>query len=1000
METPTRRPFASTDSASTVNPRIVAVQNSFGAGSPMQSSPMSETQDESGGDSQALALNDEANEVIAREQHFYLLLNKFPSVFIPFIRALRFDAGVYAFQILANMDTYMQTLPRGFRDFDVSADDPQDIYLLSDLCLYAPREDGEGGIFVSKGHHGRIIPTESNTFTVQWRFRYNGWAYIGRVLEHAEKVSPTDIVVEEITLLISDTMRQLSTEEAIELLESICENLSEDNNVLVIIGRILTIAMQRKNIGVSVAALEFFAALTRVLPSKVWEFLENSTLLDRSGNGGMAAYVLSSVEIINGDYKFTLALIDLVCALTNDVLIGKFTYAVKPSVKAGILLQLFRHLMNVYESFSYWKYEDLHERLKIATRISEVFESIIRIVYCVDEFSEGTEKINGVLFPATQHILDRFLVTDSKPSRCLQPLLGGIEAASRTMEALKNDQDLLNRTYGWIESSLSLAEVLTRARSLLKRAPTQLERKLFGLAASMSVLFANESVLRLKLMQLLNAMVASEWSEKPSLLAYFGSGPAAAFAASLVKAIESDIDYPMQNEIANFVSLVFSTKQQGLSILLLTGKELGLDSKSESEAKKEKEKEKGPVKSLLQALEKKAQQTEEIRVEFTANILESLALAQNTLSTALFESQEDKGLLNKILKLIDQGTEGRVSGLESSETIVRYCYETLRAARGVQLCAVHLHKARKGSSEAKTIISHIVGNLPRLADVAFRIYGYRASLHGNLHRNFDKKWPEARLIRFQRTVLVAGERKYGTGYKYDVEMMDMILGADPIWSGYKSEVEQANLNLSLIDAQSHLFRAWWLLTIALLDWTEEDGKLASVLEEIACKCLTINIEEGVIAPLFQPIVNERCELAFIIIQKLAALSTQKSKSGRVDFKRILRLAHDLIVSGGMEFVQALTEGRQENYRPVLRLLLLSVQELRDEKPDAEITKLVHDLIEQVVARSYSVLGPDALDAFRKPGEGAGEDGPMSKAGEDMLLLTSLLRDCLNINGVV
>lgn len=417
-------------------------------------------------------------------------------------------------------------------------------------------------------------------------------------------------------------------------------------------------------------------------------------------------------------------------------------------------------------------------------------------MYGIDEFTNGADKINGDLFSASQHIIDRFLIVDNKASRCLQPLLRAIQSASRTLELLQADNNILYLAYEWIEGALTYAQILTCTRSLLKRSPSQLERKLFLLAPDLSALFTNESVLRLKLMQLLNAMIASEWDDKPSLLAYLGTNPAASFATSLVKAIGSDIDEMMQNEIAKFASLVFSTKQQGLSILLLTGRELGLD-------QKEDDKEKGKEKqSLVKALEKKAQQAEDLRVEYAANIFESLAFAQNTLSTVIFEHQENQEFLENILKLVDQGTAGRVTGMESSETIVRFCYEALRAARGVQLCAVHLHKAKRGSKESKMIVAHFTKSLQNLADTAFRIYGYRASLHGNLHRNFDKKWPAAKLIRFQRTAIMVTERKYGTGYKYDTEMMDLVLGADPIWAGYKKEVAQANLNLSLIDAQS------------------------------------------------------------------------------------------------------------------------------------------------------------------------------------------------------
>ncbi|KAK9244120.1 nucleoporin subcomplex protein binding to Pom34-domain-containing protein [Lipomyces tetrasporus] len=929
-----------------------------------------------------------------QSRRFFLLQAKFPVVFVPFIKELK-KLGPEAHYILMKMKTFMQNLPRGFLNFDVSPDDPDDIYLLSDHCLYAPREeDNEGGFYIPKGHHGRTIPNESNTFCVQWRYEYDGWSFLGRVLEHAAKISPTDVVVEEIIYLISNTLRCLDNYTAMDMLESLCAKLQIEDDVINIIGNVLTNAMQRKDVNVSVAAIDFFTALIPVLPHRVWEFLSNSNLLDRNGQGGMAAFILSSVEIISGDYRFTLAVIQMVNVLVKDAVIGKFSTLIQPEVRTNVLLPFTRHLANIYETFSYWKYENLSHRLDIAISISDLFSSILLAVYGIDEATDGINKINGVLVPASQHMLDRFLASDSKNLRCIQPIIGSIEASARSLQALADDPELLNRSYELIEAALIFAEKLTRVRTLLKRTPSQLELKLFGLAPALTQLFLRENVLRFRIMKLLNGMVDSVWdgAEAPSLLAHLGPSSAVTFVNALNKALESKRDMNTQNEIARFASAVFCTKQQGLSILLLTGKELG---NHNGQDKKDTQ----AAVSLVQALEKKAEQFEELPVELSVNILECIALAQNSRATAVFDSRRNQEFLTKIFEMLDRGTGGRVTGLESADTIVRFCFNSLLAARAVQLCAVQLHKNTQGSAESKSIVDYFVksDNLAKLADTAFRIQGYRSSLHGNLHRNFDKKWPMAKLIRFQRTSL--SQKKYGPSYKYDLEMMDDIFSVDPIWIGYRSEIVQANLNLSLIDSQSHLFQAWWLLVAALLEHAEGDSKLLKALEQIAIQCLQINLDEGIMAPLFFPIVNDRSQLAFAITQKLHAISTPSVHKLHFDFTKILSLAWAFISSVDVDFPQALTDGKKETYRPLLRILIVCARALKDTKADSNVSQIMSGILEDIVSKAYMILGPEALEAFEESGNQHGEK-VLNESAQDMLLVTSLLRDCLNIDGVL
>ena len=82
--------------------------------------------------------------------------------------------------------------------------------------------------------------------------------------------------------------------------------------------------------------------------------------------------------------------------------------------------------------------------------------------------------------------------------------------------------------------------------------------------------------------------------------------------------------------------------------------------------------------------------------------------------------------------------------------------------------------------------------------------GYNASLHGNFARNFAKRFPGVEVDDFKRTMWLP--RELGKGYYYALEAAEEMLGFDAGWggvkqSGFRKEMETANLNLSLVEAQ-------------------------------------------------------------------------------------------------------------------------------------------------------------------------------------------------------
>lgn len=112
------------------------------------------------------------------------------------------------------------------------------------------------------------------------------------------------------------------------------------------------------------------------------------------------------------------------------------------------------------------------------------------------------------------------------------------------------------------------------------------------------------------------------------------------------------------------------------------------------------------------------------------------------------------------------------------------------------------HSRHLGNSGA--LAKNLVSDLDYYLRDGVEVGGYNKSLHNNFSRNFSNKYSDCPVDYFKRTALEP--RELGKSYYYDLERADELLRFDPGWKGrkddgFKTEMERANTNLSLVDAQ-------------------------------------------------------------------------------------------------------------------------------------------------------------------------------------------------------
>jgi len=101
-------------------------------------------------------------------------------------------------------------------------------------------------------------------------------------------------------------------------------------------------------------------------------------------------------------------------------------------------------------------------------------------------------------------------------------------------------------------------------------------------------------------------------------------------------------------------------------------------------------------------------------------------------------------------------------------------------------------------------VHDLIPNLSYFTRFAVGVPSYNNSLHALLKQNFEARYPGCTLRDLKRTTLE--QHLYGKEYFYDLKLADKMLSLTEAWmgrndNGLRAELANANVNLSLVDAQ-------------------------------------------------------------------------------------------------------------------------------------------------------------------------------------------------------
>ena len=776
------------------------------------------------------------------------------------------DDGLPAmWSLIEPLDSLTCIVPTDFAAYEIVREDEEANYIqLTGNLSFLNNSSGSASTYISKptnppsaimkfeptsssqelpvGTMGRVL-SESKPLVVMWRYDYSPLAYLGQVLREfsinggsgsagiREIVSET---IDLITLLISSAIRRQSgtnaatvQEAAQTILENASNGLDRNQDIISVIFQIFESELHRRrsaseeatSMDILIRCIQFTYALLRAMPDRVWPFLGRSSLLGIHGLEGQLSIIVASNEMVSGRYGFLLGTIRVFDALVDDAIAHAVSHkipttAIKRFADKGIsgtgmsqtamqkvITSLQRTMVDVFESTSNWKFVVQEERSEINTWICTIFQKILSYCFDIDDESDIFRKLTRPLAPAAEYLLNVFFSTSNSNltvNPLLRILLDGATVSNSSL-SVRGFQYWTSQ----VRAAICFTTGLVRVNSLLKRPQSHLQQEMFKATPVLARVYAAHTSYRLPIVELFDALIRSNNSadQQPlSLLGHLGQDTASCFLEIL-----SVIDQPFSDDylaigIWRLLSAAVSRHQQWFAIFVLTGN-------TPRESFKDSGKTDGSSSQRAEALLTIAldglSNIERLQPMNAIAMLEFVACATDYWPWVLRTIEEHPHFLAAMLEFVTYPDSLQSSTKNGTSSKVSTDYARLQMS-SVILDILAMYVNRTQQTRDLTFAKKLFPNLSFYIHYAVSVPGYNGSLHANLRRNFESKFPGCYLKEFKRTTVK--RPLLGNSFYYDIELAGKMLAFDSAWAGihdqgFSEEISRANINLSLVESQ-------------------------------------------------------------------------------------------------------------------------------------------------------------------------------------------------------
>ena len=929
-------------------------------------------------------------------------------------------------------------------------------------------EDSERGLNVSLVPAGRLgtVLKESRPMIFKMEHPHSGLEYLGLFLSTRspssemvvaprhpplDLITAADIVALTTSLLESHFNYSSGASEAKYVLQRMSDALLEETDIISVLAEIfereliahLDQTAQDGSLELLVACADLFALIVKIEPSRTWAILANSSLLGLNGSTNALAAVVGATETATGQFRFLAACVTMYGNLIDDAVAGlvKRRPVEQPTKKGRFdspierteytpertmqkVLDAFTAVtLEAWESLAEWRFAVAVEKANIADSMCASFNKLWRATYGLHSETEvvadaaktavklNDHRLSALLFPAASAALDFFApaISDATNLRSFAKAF----AESASVLSTQCTDSTCSSHVCLVQSAAEVLVTLLRT-SRLRDGTSKRERdvamQLLRLVPDLVVIFTAQSVLEGPVAALLSEITASldngnGQSNPPSLFTHLATPTAKAFLLVISQLARSSTDPETEQHIWAFLVAVMRGRQQWLALYMLTGampKER-LDASSTKQS--------GQSKSLLDFALDQLSASEDLSHKRSELLLQFVVAAQSVSIWASNTVRAHPSFLTHVVDWLDNQKHPEKQG-NTAEQLVR-ANEAKKSALGCEILAQAVH----GSVEVgdKSVLKKLAKRLNYLSAQGQAVDAYNRSLHQNLTDNFRSRFSGVQLSAFKRSAAnPAGE--YGKGWTYDVDLMDQALRHENVWSaglrgrgrtdGFRDEACRANVNFSLLSAQTTLLKAWSALatTIAECLGSAEDNlraDLSASLAKAVKSCLDANAVANIDIPGTDEVITMRAEMSFVVLSKLSSgPSTQ-------DVRAVLPAAWRALHRSPADFDVATQEEDLHYYRLALQIVFFAIQphihsspsaqakkdeaKATDETPvsflDPNIAGVLTDIVRQAVAPAWRALAGNLHTnvACALPG--------------DFALVTAVLQAVLAVPGV-
>ena len=789
------------------------------------------------------------------EFYFQQTIDRYPYEFLPFITLCRIlasttctsddDKSELLLAHLRKTPTLTFILPDAFMDYELVQEDEntntfcilQDIPLISLSSSWQRRTIEDDAFRIPSGTYGRFI-TDSGRVVVM-EYPHSTLSLLGRRLEinlakegyRAEfgMLQPEEVA--EVVALFATLIRvetvKVSQENGAgalvqadnDILHEASKYISGGRDLITVVCDTLDHYMQDElamsdDISVSVlnSCIQFLDAVLPIQPSRIWSYLARSELLNSESRAGKLTKITGNLDLMSDRFEFLNSSMRLFSALIHTAstsavqrragnkLAPRQRDDLNPwsgtsdKVLARVSLSIVQAAVDVFENTSTWKFEDFSARTRLLDNVVPILNHVVLYAYSMGS-PKGEDTMVSCLRPAALYIIDCFLSPNTGTLR-FQPLLTTLIAALTTADGSTLYAQRRQVSTTQILSVLVLSATLLRAADLLEKQSGMLETYLFKISTLLARLCGASDFYRSSAVWLLDSLVSKggrSSNDPPSLLGYLGPQISKSFLQVLASLSKPFVLAADVQATWRFFSSVLRNRQQWMSNCLLTGQ-------TPREAMRDAAKKELSSQSLFATALTRLKTLSTLAPSEAVVILDFVASAQNYWPWTVFTLQKDTKYLDGLRAYV---RELKPSHQVAKTNVTKASFEARIAAYVAETLAMQLYHSRhlgNGSELAKGLVMDLDYYLRDGVEVA----GYNKSLHTNFAKNFTSKYSGCTIESFRRTPLEP--RELGTAYFYDLPKADEMLRFDPAWigrkkDGFKTEMELANANLSLVDAQ-------------------------------------------------------------------------------------------------------------------------------------------------------------------------------------------------------